>query len=211
MALEPHTAPQRHDHNRARSGNRSAAPARSSGSPWCIHQPEGCPKIFRHSLHTRAGLADAGRVNLYSCVQAQQSHLAGHERLHADGERSWCRVQPSRVYQRQRPERTVAYQVVQRNLDTLLAWRRDGVPVADESSSIDPVLACGERKLRKYLECGVAANGFARARCEERAPEFLVAYSCKGHGVRIAAHGRAGRERLVRYCARPLFAGERLV
>ena len=30
-------------------------------------------------------------------------------------------------------------------------------------------------------------------------------------GVRIAAHGRAGRERLVRYCARPLFAGERLV
>ncbi len=30
-------------------------------------------------------------------------------------------------------------------------------------------------------------------------------------GVRIAAHGRAGRERLVRYCARPLCAGERLV
>ena len=29
--------------------------------------------------------------------------------------------------------------------------------------------------------------------------------------VRIASHGLAGRERLLRYCARPLFAGEQLV
>ena len=77
VALEPHTAPQRHHHNRARSGNRGAAPAGSSGGPWRIHQPEGCPKIFPHSLHTRAGPADAGRVNLYPSVRAQQSHLAG--------------------------------------------------------------------------------------------------------------------------------------
>ena len=30
-------------------------------------------------------------------------------------------------------------------------------------------------------------------------------------GMRVAAQDRAGRERLLRYCARPMFAGERLV
>ena len=30
-------------------------------------------------------------------------------------------------------------------------------------------------------------------------------------GVRVAAQDSAGRERLLRYCARPMFAGERLV
>ena len=30
-------------------------------------------------------------------------------------------------------------------------------------------------------------------------------------GVRVAAQDRAGHERLLRYCARPMFAGERLV
>ena len=30
-------------------------------------------------------------------------------------------------------------------------------------------------------------------------------------GVRVAAQDRAGRERLLRYCAHPMFAGERLV
>ena len=30
-------------------------------------------------------------------------------------------------------------------------------------------------------------------------------------GVRVAGQDRAGRERLLRYCARPMFAGERLV
>ena len=30
-------------------------------------------------------------------------------------------------------------------------------------------------------------------------------------GVRVAAQDRAGRERLLRYCARPMFAGERPV
>ena len=30
-------------------------------------------------------------------------------------------------------------------------------------------------------------------------------------GVRVTAQDSAGRERLLRYCARPLFAGERLV
>lgn len=40
-----------------------------------------------------------------------------------------------------------------------------------------------ERDLRKFLECGVLAHGFARARCEKCGRDFLVAYSCKGRGV----------------------------
>ena len=37
-----------------------------------------------------------------------------------------CRVQQAVVYQRRRPERSVAYQVVQQSLETWLARRRAG-------------------------------------------------------------------------------------
>ena len=40
-----------------------------------------------------------------------------------------------------------------------------------------------EREFRRYLECGILAQGFARARCEECGHDFLVAFSCKGRGV----------------------------
>ncbi len=36
---------------------------------------------------------------------------------------------------------------------------------------------------RKYLECGIFAHGFARARCGDCGHDFLVAFSCKGWGV----------------------------
>ncbi|MEA3278159.1 MAG: transposase [Pseudomonadota bacterium] len=49
---------------------------------------------------------------------------------------------------------------------------------ADESISPH-----AERELRRYLECGILAYGFARARCEECGHDFLVAFSCKGRGV----------------------------
>jgi hypothetical protein len=35
----------------------------------------------------------------------------------------------------------------------------------------------------KYLECGIFAHGFARARCDDCGHDFLVAFSCKGRGV----------------------------
>jgi len=44
-----------------------------------------------------------------------------------------------------------------------------------------------EKDFRAYLRCGILAHGFARARCVD-----------------------CGHERLIRYCARPLFALERL-
>lgn len=40
-----------------------------------------------------------------------------------------------------------------------------------------------ERELRQYLECGIPAYGFARARCDECGHDFLAAFSCKSRGV----------------------------
>lgn len=35
----------------------------------------------------------------------------------------------------------------------------------------------------KYLECGIFAHGFARARCGDCGHDYFVAFSCKGRGV----------------------------
>jgi len=60
---------------------------------------------------------------------------------------------------------------VQRHLETWLVVRReadpDGYPVASHV----------ERELRSYLECGILACGFARARCDTCGHDFLVAFS----------------------------------
>ncbi len=39
------------------------------------------------------------------------------------------------------------------------------------------------KAFEKYLECGIFAHGFARARCDDCGHDFLVAFSCKGRGV----------------------------
>ena len=39
------------------------------------------------------------------------------------------------------------------------------------------------RGFRKYLACGILANGFARARCAGCGYDFLIAFSCKGPGI----------------------------
>ena len=68
---------------------------------------------------------------------------------------------PARVYRRRRAERTVLYRLAQQHLETWLARTReidpDGIAVARHI----------ERQLRGYLECGILAFGFARARCPQ--------------------------------------------
>ena len=97
------------------------------------------------------------------------------------------RVQQGVVYQRRRPERSVAYQVVQHNLETWLARRRVGGLDGGAGWVVDPVPTYVERDLRKYLKFGILAHGFARARCEKCGQDFLVAYSCEGRSVRECA------------------------
>ena len=61
------------------------------------------------------------------------------------------------IYQQRRPERTAPYQAVQEHLETWLADQREADPEGD------PIPAYVERDLRRYLECGILAYGFARA------------------------------------------------
>lgn len=69
------------------------------------------------------------------------------------------------------------YQVVQHHLETFLA-----------RASADDPMGYGlpewvERDFRGYLECGILAYGFARARCEDCGHERLIPFSCKGRGI----------------------------
>lgn len=80
-------------------------------------------------------------------------------------------------YQRRHPERTPAYQVVQQHLETYLARRQE-----EDSEGIG-IPTYIERDLRNFLECGILAYGFARARCDACGHDFLIAFSCKGRGI----------------------------
>ena len=40
-----------------------------------------------------------------------------------------------------------------------------------------------EREFRRYLDCGILAHGFARARCGRCGHDLPVAFSCQGRGV----------------------------
>ena len=94
------------------------------------------------------------------------------------------------LYRRRRPAETVLYQVVQEHLETFLSLADDptgpGLP------------GYVERDFRKYLKCGILANGFARARCKDCGDDYLIGFSCRARGacpscntrrmVEIAAH-----------------------
>ena len=86
------------------------------------------------------------------------------------------RIAPqTQCYQRRRPEKTLWYRTVQAHFETWLAL---ATGPCDESP---PVYI--EQAFRRYLDCGILANGFARAHCDECGHDFLIAFSCKGRGV----------------------------
>jgi hypothetical protein len=78
----------------------------------------------------------------------------------------------------------VPYRCVQEHLETWLAQCRDGHD--DEWSVPEHV----EREFRRYLDCGILAHGFARARCGQCGHDFLIAFSCKGRGVCPSCNSR---------------------
>ncbi len=113
----------------------------------------------------------------------------------ADAGGASCGNRPSEaralgLYQRRRPVETVLYQLVQEHLETFLA-------LADDPTGAG-LPGYVERDFRKYLDCGILARGFARARCKDRGHDYLIAFSCKARGacpscnirrmVEIAAH-----------------------
>ena len=81
-----------------------------------------------------------------------------------------CASARTAVYRRRRPERTALYRTVQAHLATWLELSCDSRQGASGPAPI-------EREFRRYLECGILANGFARARCAECGRDFLIAYA----------------------------------
>jgi hypothetical protein len=90
---------------------------------------------------------------------------------------------PPALYRPRDPAKTVLYRVVQEYFETYLSLSSDGW---DDN----PVPAYVEREFRRYLECGILAHGFSRARCPECGHDFLVAFSCKGRGVCPSCNAR---------------------
>ena len=87
-------------------------------------------------------------------------------------------------YRPRRPSQSVLYRCVQQHLETWLAQCRD---VHDDQWSVPEYV---EREFRRYLDCGILAHGFARARCGACGHDFLIAFSCKGRGVCPACNAR---------------------
>jgi hypothetical protein len=86
-----------------------------------------------------------------------------------------------KCYNPRHPERTLLYQTVAEHYETWLDLASAGqFSGQGDHHSPKPYV---RKTFEKYLECGIFAHGFARARCDDCGHDFLVAFSCKGRGV----------------------------
>jgi len=85
-------------------------------------------------------------------------------------------------YRQHDPRETLLYGLVAEHLEPFLAEVRERY----EQGLPDYV----EQELRAYLECGIHAFGFGRARCRECGRELVVAFSCKRRSVCPSCHAR---------------------
>ncbi len=81
------------------------------------------------------------------------------------------------------PERGVLHRVLLAQIETFV--ERTQSP--DSGQSLPRFV---ERELRRYLECGLLAHGFARVHCSRCLRDELVAFSCKGRGFCPSCCGR---------------------
>jgi hypothetical protein len=91
---------------------------------------------------------------------------------------------PGTLYRPRRPTQTALYQAVQHHLATFVARAAESDPMG--YGLPDWV----ERDFRGYLECGILAHGFARARCEGCGHERLIPFSCKSRGICPSCNAR---------------------
>lgn len=85
------------------------------------------------------------------------------------------------VYRRRTPEKEPLYQVLAGHLETFRALQR----AADQ-----PLPGYVEQELQAYLQCGILAYGFLRARCAACGESRVVAFSCKKRGFCPSCLGR---------------------
>ncbi len=100
--------------------------------------------------------------------------------------------QPTQAYQARNPKVTALYQTIQTHFEMWLELASSGQFDGQGDHHTPPRFV--EQAFRKYLECGVFANGFARARCGDSGHDFLVAFSCKGRGVCLSCCARRMNE-----------------
>ena len=81
-----------------------------------------------------------------------------------------------RRYRARRPESTPLCPVVQHHFESWLALKRAG------DAWEDTVPAFVERDFRKYLDCGILARGFGRARCPQCGHDLRGTPTVDGEG-----------------------------
>ena len=86
-----------------------------------------------------------------------------------------------KLYNPRHPERTLLYRTVAEHFETWHALACAG-QFEGQGDHHTP-RAFVRQAFRKYLECGIFAHGFARARCDDCGHDYFVAFSCKGRGV----------------------------
>jgi hypothetical protein len=118
-------------------------------------------------------------------TSAAQSRLRPHSHHHA-GRRAAAAASAAtaakpKLYNPRHPERTLLYQTTAEHFETWFelasAGQFDG---QGDHHTPKPYV---RKAFRKYLECGIFAHGFARARCDAYGHDYFVAFSCKGRGV----------------------------
>jgi len=86
-----------------------------------------------------------------------------------------------KLYNPRHPERTLLYQTVAEHYETWLELASTGQ--FDGQGDHHTPKPFVRKAFAKYLECGIFAHGFARARCGDCGHDYFVAFSCKGRGV----------------------------
>ena len=86
-----------------------------------------------------------------------------------------------KLYNPRHPERTLLYQTISEHFETWHELASAGQ--FDGQGDCHSPKTFVRQAFRKYLECGIFAHGFARARCGDCAHDYFVAFSCKGRGV----------------------------
>ncbi len=154
--------------------------------------------VQNNSYSGNASLHPNWRYPMQGPPHHLHQHTRGHHHapLHAKPAKP---AQPTKVYNPRHPERTLLYRTVAEHFETWFELASAGQ--FDGQGDHHTPAPYVEKAFRKYLECGIFAHGFARARCDDCGHDYLVAFSCKGRGVcpscntRRMAEGRSAPDR----------------
>lgn len=93
-----------------------------------------------------------------------------------------CSKKSQSIYRPRRPEKTVLFETIKKHYKTWQSKSENAIPkyVQDE--------------FEDYLGCGILANGFACAFCDNCLREYIIGFSCKGRGICPSCNTRAMAE-----------------